>query len=266
MRRPRRALAFVAVLAAAGWALPPGRSAPAREHPAPAPVPAAQEGRVPDGPELYLTGCSSCHGPAGEGTKQGPSLRRSGAAGAYYYLATGRMPLAAADAQPRRKRPAYSPEEIDRLVEHVASFGSGPEIPEVHPERGDLAEGGVLFRSSCAPCHSAAGIGGALSYGRAAPSVHSPTAVQIAAAIRIGPGQMPVFGPEALDEEEVDSIVRYVEYLQAPATPGGLALGGAGPIPEGFVAWIFGVGTLVLAVLWIGTRQEKPGQEGHGRA
>ena len=256
-----RSLVFLGVLAVAGWLLPPGRPAPAREHPAVAAATAEEAEGKPDGRQLYLTGCSSCHGAAGEGTGQGPSLQASGAAGAYYYVSTGRMPLADTDAQPRRKRPAYSPEEVDALVEHVASLGHGPEKPEVHPQRGDLAHGGVLFRSQCAPCHSAAGIGGALSYGRAAPSIHSPSPEQVAAAVRIGPGQMPVFGPEALPEDDLDSIVRYVEYLQAPATPGGLALGGAGPIPEGFVAWIFGVGTLILAVLWIGKRQEHDGRD-----
>ncbi|MBW3615627.1 MAG: c-type cytochrome [Actinobacteria bacterium] len=212
-----------------------------------------------DGRQLYVTGCSSCHGLDGTGTDRGPSLERSGAASAYYYLSTGRMPLAD-EAQPRRKPPAYSRAEIDLLVDYVASLGTGPPIPHVDPEAGDLAEGGVLFRSNCGPCHTAAGIGGALSYGQAAPSVTSANALETAAAIRTGPGQMPVFGPETLSDHEVDSIVRYVRFLESPPTPGGAALGGAGPIPEGFVVWIFGVGTLVLAVLWIGKRQERNGR------
>ncbi len=167
------------------------------------------------------------------------------------------MPLADTDAQPARKPPAYSPDQIDLLVDYVASLGDGPPIPRVDAEAGDLAEGGVLYRTNCGPCHAASGIGGALSYGRAAPSVKPATPEQAAAAIRTGPGQMPVFGPDTLSDDEVDSIVRYVRFLDSPPTPGGAALGGAGPIPEGFVVWIFGVGSLMLAVLWIGKLQER---------
>ena len=213
-----------------------------------------EEPRAERARQLYVTGCSSCHGVDGTGTDQAPSLERAGAAGASYYLETGRMPMTAVDRQPRRKRPAYSTEEIELLVEHVASLGDGPPVPEVDVAAGDLAEGGELFRANCAPCHAAAGIGGALSYGRAAPGLHDSKPEVVAAAIRIGPGQMPVFDDDVFDDEEVASIVRYARYLDEPETPGGAALGGAGPIPEGFVAWVLGIGTLLLATLWIGRR------------
>ncbi len=86
---------------------------------------------IAEGRELYLTGCSSCHGPDGEGVDapegtRGPSLVRAGEAGAYYYLSTGRMPLADSEEQPTRKEPAYTPEEIDALVAYVASLDRRP--------------------------------------------------------------------------------------------------------------------------------------------
>jgi ubiquinol-cytochrome c reductase cytochrome c subunit len=65
---------------------------------------------------------------------------------------------------------------------------------------------------------------------------------------------MPVFGPDAIDEHALASIVRYVGYLRAPEDRGGLGLGHLGPIPEGFVAWVVGLGLLVVALRWIGTR------------
>ncbi|HUP69948.1 MAG TPA: c-type cytochrome [Acidimicrobiales bacterium] len=261
----RRWLAAVAVtFAVVAWMTQPAGTATAGTVAQPAP---GHDTEDPDGRQLYLTGCSSCHGEKGAGTERGPSLKNSGEASAYYYLSTGRMPLADEQSQPRRKEPAYSATEIHALVEYVASLGEGPSLPHVNPANGDLAEGGVLYRSNCAPCHTAAGIGGALSYGSAAPSLHSSGPLQTAAAVRVGPGQMPLFGPEALDREELDSIVRYVQYLRSPPTPGGAALGSAGPIPEGFVAWVFGVGALVLAVLWIGKRQtSRNGKGGHGRS
>ena len=50
------------------------------------------------------------------------------------------------------------------------------------------------------------------------------------------------------------SIVRYVEYLRDPEDRGGLGLGHLGPIPEGFVAWVIGLGLIVIGIRWIGTR------------
>jgi ubiquinol-cytochrome c reductase cytochrome c subunit len=224
--------------------------------------PAAGAGAVPDelvaqGRELFLTGCSSCHGIDGAGSGRGPSLEQSGEAGAYYYLSTGRMPLANTEEQPRRKDPAYDDEEIEALVAFVGSLGDGPAIPEVDAAAGDLAHGGEVYREMCAPCHSAGGIGGALSYGRAAPTLRPAEPRQIGAAVRTGPGQMPVFDREAIDDEELDDVVRYVRFLDDPEDRGGFSLGNAGPIPEGAVAWIFGVGLVVLATLWIGKRQRK---------
>jgi quinol---cytochrome-c reductase cytochrome c subunit len=173
-------------------------------------------GAVERGRRLYLQGCASCHGPEGEGTDQGPDLRGVGAAAADFQLSTGRMPDTQPDEQALRKRSPYTRGEIDDLVAYVASLGPGPPIPDVITPPGDLQEGTQLYLDNCAACHSAAGIGGALSLGRAAPSLHDATPVQVAEAMRTGPGNMPVFGPETLSRQQVNSIVRYVEYLKDP--------------------------------------------------
>lgn len=237
------ALALVAVTAMSG-----PRPAPAAEDPA------------ATGRRLYLLGCSSCHGENGAGHRipsgelRGPSLLETGEAGVYYQLSTGRMPLSNSEDQPRRKRPAYNEADQAALVAYVASLGDGPRLPRVDPASGDLAVGGERFRANCAPCHSATGVGGALSYGRAAPSLSESTALQVAAAVRAGPGQMPVFGPALLTDEEVAGIARYVAYLQDPDDRGGLPIGRTGPVPEGAVAWFFGIGAFLAAVVWIGSR------------
>lgn len=221
---------------------------------------APQQAAEPRAEELYVQGCSSCHGLDGrgvvtdDGDVRGPTLERSGEAAAYYYLTTGRMPLANSDDDPTRKDPAYNPEEIALLVEYVAELGEGPALPDVRIAEGDLAEGGELFRDNCQACHSATGAGGALSYGRAAPSLSEATPRQVAAAMRVGPGEMPVFAESTLSDEDVDSIARYVDYLQNPDDRGGLALGRVGPIPEGFVLWVLGLGILLVATFWIGSR------------
>lgn len=224
----------------------------------------AQDPLVQRGRQLYVTGCSSCHGADGrgvvvDGERRGPSLRNAGTAIAYYMLSTGRMPLDDPGTQSRRKRPAYTPAEITALVAYVGTFGPGPPLPRVEVKGADLVQGGALFRANCQPCHGAAGVGGALSYGRSAPSLSKATPEQVAAAVRSGPGQMPVFGPDVLTLREVNDVARYVQYLHDPEDRGGVSLGHAGPIPEGFVAWLFGIGTLLLAVAWIGTRN-RPGK------
>jgi ubiquinol-cytochrome c reductase cytochrome c subunit len=230
-----------------------------------------QEALIEEGAQLFATGCSSCHGPDGEGVPiedggaGGPSLDDAGEAGAYFFLSTGRMPLANTEEQPTRKEPAYSPEEIDALVAFVASLGDGPELPQVDLGDADLAQGGQIYRANCQACHSASGSGGALSYGRAAPALESATDQQVAAAVRVGPGQMPVFGRDVIDDGELDDLVRYVEYLRSPEDPGGLPIGRTGPIPEGFVAWLVGIPAFLLLVVWIGTRSPiRPRREPQG--
>jgi ubiquinol-cytochrome c reductase cytochrome c subunit len=63
-----------------------------------------------------------------------------------------------------------------------------------------------------------------------------------------------VFGPDSISDAELDDLVRYVQYLDDPADPGGIPIGRTGPIPEGFVAWLVGMVALLVLVSWIGTR------------
>jgi ubiquinol-cytochrome c reductase cytochrome c subunit len=228
-------------------------AAPAQIRP-----PATQPGgpaEVDAGSQLYAVACTTCHGGQGEGVEdRGPTLIGVGAASADFYLSTGRMPLDRPRAQAERKRVAYSPVQIRQLVAFVASLGGGPAIPGVDPAQGDLADGNRLYANNCAPCHSSAAAGGALGHAVYAPALNRATPVQVAEAIRVGPGAMPVFGAETLDEAQVASVVRYVEYLRKPDDRGGFGLGHLGPIPEGFVAWVVGLGAMLMAVRWIGTK------------
>jgi ubiquinol-cytochrome c reductase cytochrome c subunit len=191
---------------------------------------------------------------ANDGSVRGPSIVHSGEAGAYYQLSTGRMPLADSSKQAERKPPAFDRTEIDALVAYVASLGSGPTLPHISATTARLAQGGEIFRANCAPCHSAAGAGGALSYGDAAPSLSQATGLQVGAAVRSGPGQMPVFGTNSLSAAQVNDVADYVQYLRSPDDRGGVPIGRTGPVPEGAVALTLGIGALLAAVGWIGTR------------
>lgn len=211
----------------------------------------AQPDAVAEGRRLYVEACASCHGDSGAGTRNGPDLRDAGAAGADFYLSTGRMPLASSNDQAVRKEPAFSPEDIDSIVAYVATLGDGPVIPYISPEEAPLQDGAGLYISNCAPCHGAAGNGGAAGRDAIAPALHRATPLEIAEAVVVGPGQMPVFG---FSQDERDAVVAYVDHLDDADDPGGADIGGIGPVPEGFVAWGVGMASLLVAALLIGRR------------
>ncbi|HMC37586.1 MAG TPA: c-type cytochrome [Actinomycetota bacterium] len=225
---------------------------------APSPSPSlstqAQAGRI-----LYLRDCAWCHGQDGSGGQFGPSLVGVGAESADFMLSTGRMPIPTVEEQPPRKKPVYTQAQINDLVAYVASLGTGPDIPPVNPAAGDLGQGAQLYEENCAACHSSTGVGGALTSGLQAPTILDSTARQIAEAIRLGgaglrTGKMPKFETDALSNAQVDSIVRYVLYLQHPEDRGGASLARIGPVAEGFVAWFVGLLVLILFIAWIGER------------
>jgi ubiquinol-cytochrome c reductase cytochrome c subunit len=210
---------------------------------------AVQEGRA-----LFLTGCSSCHGLDAQGGNQAPSLIGVGPAAVDFQVGTGRMPLAAPGAQAERRNPLYNETQIQQLAAYIGSLAPGPPIPTVNLDDGDLAFGGELFRTNCAQCHQAVGQGGALTNGKHAPSLMEATPTQVAEAMRTGPESMPVFSSGQLDDHAVNSIAKYIQFLQKPNDPGGNPIGHYGPVPEGLVAWLVGIGGLVAATLWIGSR------------
>ncbi len=259
---------IVAVATAVWWA----RSPQARAAPATAPRP------EPDIRAVYLRDCGVCHGPEGGGTSRGPSLVGVGEADVDYYVSTGRMPLysdygrkpESPDQQPspgelrtdseakvRRHPPLYPPDVISRLDSYVASLGSptvqGPAIPTVDIRAGELAHGGELFRAQCAGCHAWGGDGGALLHVKA-PTLHPATPVQVAEAVRTGPGEMPAFGEAALSDHDLESVAAYVRYLDKPRDRGGQPLWNVGPVAEGAVAWLVGMVVLFVVCRWIGDR------------
>ena len=215
---------------------------------------AAQSLAVREGRALYLTGCSTCHGLNLEGGAGGPSLIGVGASAVIFQVESGRMPLAAGIQQAPRKRPKYSVEEIDQMAAYIQARGGGPQLPEGSLIDGDLAEGGELFRTNCSSCHNAGGAGGALTYGKYAPALYPASPRVIYTAMQHGPEQMPRFTDAQLSVEEKKAITRYVAYLNEAAQPGGNDLGRFGPVPEGLVAWLVGISSMVILTLWIGNR------------
>jgi ubiquinol-cytochrome c reductase cytochrome c subunit len=245
--------AVAALLLGAGLALLRG-SDPASAAPSAGRQP--EPGVVPGelGPFLYGRDCAGCHGDDGEGSPRGIALIGAGEAAAHYALVTGRMPLREPDEEPRRAPPRYTDEEIDALVDHVARFGDGPPLPDVDWRRGDVPNGGELYRLHCGACHSATGIGGALVYSQRAPSLMPAEPSVVAAAVVSGPGAMPSFGPQGFTDDELADLVSYVQEIRTPVDRGGWPLFRAGRVDEGLFAWLLAVPAALLAAAWVARR------------
>jgi ubiquinol-cytochrome c reductase cytochrome c subunit len=215
----------------------------------------AQSDLEAQGQLLYEEHCASCHGADATGTAQGPDIVGLGPATYDFMMSTGRMPLAQPGAQAVRKEPTLSPEEIAAITAYLVarSPGEGIPIPDVHPAAGSLSEGQRIYELNCAPCHGATGNGGAVGP-EAAPSLKHATPTQIGEAVRIGPGTMPVFDQSTISDEQLNSLARYVLYLRSPDDRGGLALNLGGPVVEGFVGLVIGLGSVVLVMRFIGER------------
>jgi ubiquinol-cytochrome c reductase cytochrome c subunit len=211
---------------------------------------------VAAGQALYLRSCASCHGLNAEGGARAPSLVGVGAAAVDFQVSTGRMPLQHHSAQAPRKPPQFSEEQTHQIAAFVASLApGGPAIPDVSGwQNSDVALGGALFRTNCAQCHNFVGSGGALTYGRYAPSLSKATPTQIYEAMITGPENMPVFGDKTITPQEKLAIINYVKSVQHEANPGGAGLGRIGPVSETLAAIIIGLGLCVLATFWLGTR------------
>ncbi|HUY21851.1 MAG TPA: c-type cytochrome [Acidimicrobiales bacterium] len=216
---------------------------------------------VAPGQTLFEQNCASCHGVDASGTDRAPNLQGLGPATVDFWVSTGRMPLADANAQPARKPPRFNRTETLQIVAFVNSLApTAPDypsgIPNVDVSAGDIVEGNSLFVLNCAGCHTITGAGDALSNGFFAPSLHKAKARQVVEAIRTGPTQMPHFGPHNLTDKQVADIVAYVTGpIQHPSNQGGLGLGGIGPVAEGFIGLLFGVGGLMLVAFWLGDRK-----------
>jgi ubiquinol-cytochrome c reductase cytochrome c subunit len=238
--------------------------------------PAAAQMPVPSrvGQDLYLRDCATCHGADATGTAFGPDLVGVGRAAVHYYVSTGRMPLvqsARSDAKgrPRQLAPGrfapdpdarverhaspYTAGEMTALIDYTSALVGGPDVSGISLTAGNVAIGGELFRLQCAACHSWAGEGGALLH-REAPNLMRATPLQTAEAVRVGPGAMPAFGAAAITDAQLADLAAYVHRLQRPSDPGGSSLWHLGPVSEGAVAWIIGLGVLLLFIRWIGER------------
>ncbi len=223
--------------------------------------------QVAQGRQLFLVGCSFCHGNNGQGVKTldgkqlGPPLAGVGAAAVDFQVGTGRMPAVQPGAQIPQKEVAYTPDEIAALAAYVATLGPGPAIPNpkdysldgLSPEerQAAIARGGQIFLTNCTACHNFEGSGGAMPRGGYAPKIRGVHAKYVYEAMLTGPQAMDNFSNGNLSPEEKRDIIAYLQSLQANPGYGGFGLGGIGPVSEGLFAWLVGIGSLVGVAIWI---------------
>jgi ubiquinol-cytochrome c reductase cytochrome c subunit len=224
-------------------------------------APPASQQDTTAGKELFDANCSSCHGLDAQGTDQAPSLVGAGAAAVYFQMSTGRMPAKEVGAENERGPVKFSLAEIYQIADYVASLGGGPPIPtaqQVSTVGADTALGSQLFSANCAQCHNAGLSGGALTYGKNAPPLTQATPTQIYTAMLTGPEAMPVFADGALPPQAKRDIIAYITETRVEPNPGGFSLGRTGPITEGLVIFLGGMGFLVIIAMWITARRRDP--------
>jgi ubiquinol-cytochrome c reductase cytochrome c subunit len=237
----------------------------------------SDEELVAQGRELFLVGCSFCHGQNGEGvvtedgeSQLGPSLVGVGAAAVDFQVGTGRMPMAQPGAQAERKAPVYTEEETAALAAYVASLGPGPAIPDEsdystegmsdEEREAAIVRGGQIFLTNCTACHNFAGQGGAMPQGGFAPKIRGVEPHYVYEAMLSGPQNMPVFSNGNLPPDAKRDVIAYLESLDETPEYGGFGMGGIGPVSEGLFAWVLGIGSCVGAAIWIAahtTRSKK---------
>jgi len=219
------------------------------------------------GRELYQQACASCHGPDPGGQSAYatvPSLKDVGGAAAVdWALRTGRMPWKdTVGPVIERGRPRFGDEDIRALTVYIGRAVGDAQLPNVQPSQELVSRGRELYGQACSACHGMNGAGAALGGANIAPSLQNVSSLDVAEAIKIGPGEMPVGGGlpnydfnSGESTQEVNAIAAYVDSLKTrPYNRGGAPIGGKGPVPEGFVAWVIGLGALILAARWIGGR------------
>jgi ubiquinol-cytochrome c reductase cytochrome c subunit len=174
-----------------------------------------------------------------------------------FQVGTGRMPMQITGPQAPKSKVLLAPEKISQLAAYVASLGPGPAIPAADatdPTKGDASKGALIFRTNCAMCHNAAGKGGALTKGKYAPPLTGSTPTHIYEAMNTGPQSMPVFNDNTITPQDKRDVIAFLDDIQKAPSPGGMSLGGIGPVSEGLVAWLIGLVLLIGCAVWLGSK------------
>jgi ubiquinol-cytochrome c reductase cytochrome c subunit len=73
-----------------------------------------------------------------------------------------------------------------------------------------------------------------------------------------GPEAMPAFPDGTVTPSEKKDIIAYIVDTRNEANPGGFSLGRTGTVSEGLLAWLGGLGFLVLIAMWLTAKRRDP--------
>jgi ubiquinol-cytochrome c reductase cytochrome c subunit len=66
-----------------------------------------------------------------------------------------------------------------------------------------------------------------------------------------GPQSMPVFSDKTITPEEKLSIIKWIKAAEKEPNLGGASLGRVGPVTEGLLGWVLGLGLLIGVAVWL---------------
>ena len=262
--RPLRALLVAGALlgVAVGLNLLFGSAGAGADEPGKGAQLAQDDALVDRGSELFGTHCALCHGEQGrglpiEGPRGGPSLEGVGPASVDFMIRTGRMPMSNAQDRLERHPQRFPDDDRRALIAYVESLDpdGGPEIPDIDGwEDADLSRGLEIFTANCAACHGPTAQGIAVGQRDVSSTLDVAEPIELATAIRSGPGVMPRFLDDTLSDEDLLAVTAWIMDLREREAPGGWSFGRSGTVTEGFLAVVVGLGLLTVVMYLLGER------------
>lgn len=202
-------------------------------------------GNLSEGRKVFQERCATCHGMKGEGVSSVIAIGGPNIQAVHDPKVVVRTLKTGNGIMPSFAR-VLSKQEMDSVAAYVTQKLAVIPLGPSH-----LGNGGMLFRQYCSTCHRTAARGGALAFtGVNAPDLVGKDPAIVAGAIRSGPGPMPKFSTSEISNQELSSIVAYVQYVEHPPDPGGSPLGWYGPVAEGLAAWVI-LFVLIGVTFWI---------------
>ncbi len=214
---------------------------------------------IAPGQALFASNCSSCHGREANGsTGVAPNLQGLGAGTVDFWVSTGRMPLANASIEPVRKPPRFNRLQTLEIAAWVQSLtpGVGTQVPDRQHRGPPTSRPATPSSPSTARPATPSPVQGTrwprapsprASIWPLRPRWSKPSGRVRATCPTSGPATSPT-------PRHGTSPPTSPACIQHPANPGGFGLGGIGPVGEGFVGLLLGVGGLMLVCFWIGNR------------
>ena len=155
----------------------------------------------------------------------------------------------------------FTEQEILDIAAYIQSIGGGPEIPtaeQVSTEGANTALGSQLFTGQlrAVPRLRRGRRGAHLRQVRACADPVHPHADLYRHADRAR-GDAGVLRRRAQPAAKRD-IIAYIVDTRIEPNPGGLSLGRIGPVTEGLVVFLGGMGFLVLIAMWLTAKRREP--------